>query len=87
MQLAGGAEVRAQRAEAGAQQFVGDGIVFQREVHAHEEQLRFGVAELVGIDDVTAVFGQKALDPQHDAALVEAGQGQDIFRSRHEKSP
>ncbi|KAF1858298.1 hypothetical protein Lal_00014799 [Lupinus albus] len=68
-------QVLAQRAEAGAQQFVGHRVVFQREVHAHEEQLRFRIAELGRVDDVAAVFGQKARDAQHDTAVVQAGQG------------
>jgi len=79
MQCAVRTQVLAQRAEAGAQQFVGHRVVFQREVDAHEEQLRFRIAELGRVDDVAAMFGQKTRDAQHDAAVVQAGQGQDIF--------
>ncbi|MNF11805.1 hypothetical protein D3C80_2131100 [compost metagenome] len=52
-------------------------------MHAHEEQLGFLVAELGGIEDVAAVFGQEAGDAVHNAALVQAGQGQDVFGMRH----
>jgi hypothetical protein len=52
-------------------------------VHAHEEQLRFRIAELGRIDDVAAVLGEETGHAQHDTALVEAGQGQDVFRMRH----
>jgi hypothetical protein len=52
-------------------------------MHAHEEQLRLRIAKLCGIDNVAAMFGQKAGNAVNDAALVVARQGEDVFRVRH----
>jgi hypothetical protein len=53
-------------------------------MHAHEEQLGLRIAKLRRVDDVAAVIGQEARDAMHDAALVQAGQGKNVFRVSHE---
>jgi hypothetical protein len=52
--------------------------------NAHEEQLGLRIAKLRRVDDVAAVIGQEARDAMHDAALVQAGQGKNVFRVSHE---
>jgi hypothetical protein len=52
-------------------------------VHAHEKQPRFSVAELRRVYDVATMVGQKARHAVHDTALVQAGQGKDVFWMRH----
>jgi hypothetical protein len=49
-------------------------------MNPHEKQLRLRVAELRRIDDVAAMFDQKAGYAMDDAALIETGQDKNIFR-------
>jgi hypothetical protein len=74
----------AQRRQALAQGAVRHARLLHHEMHAHEEQPGFGVAELGRVDDIAAVLGQETRHAVHDAALVEAGNGQDVFK-RHRR--
>jgi hypothetical protein len=52
-------------------------------VHAHEETLRFRVTKLGGIDDVAAMLGQESGYAMNNAALVVAGEREDVFWVSH----
>src|SRR3569833_2606037 len=54
-----------QYSELIAQLLRSDSIFFGREMHAHEEQARLGIAELRRIDDVAAMLGKKTENTQH----------------------
>ncbi len=54
----------------------------ERHLHAHEEQARRRVPELLRLGDVAAVLGQHARDGVHDPGAVGAGEGQHPF-GRH----
>lgn len=47
-------------------------------VHAHEEAVGHGVAELLQVQDVVLVGGEDARHGVHDAGLVRAGQREDV---------
>src|SRR5690606_36305677 len=48
------------------------------EVHPQEEPSRFGIAELLRVEDVAAVLEQQPRHAVDDAGAVGAGQGQDV---------
>jgi hypothetical protein len=48
-------------------------------MHAHEKALRFRVAELGGIDDVATMLSQESGNAMDNAALVLAGEREDVF--------
>src|SRR5215469_18521607 len=52
------------------------------EVDPHEEPALVRVAVLLAVDDVRRVLHQEAGDRVHDAGLVRAGQGEDVFQAR-----
>ena len=53
------------------------------EHHAHEELRRFDVRELLGVEDILAVMGEKGRHRRDDAGAIGTGQRQHILMIGH----
>jgi hypothetical protein len=53
------------------------------EDHPHEEFFCFDVVELLGVEDVLSIVGEKRRNRRNDAGTIRTGQRQDILRIGH----
>ena len=65
------------RSKAGLQRLQFDREIGGGEHHPHEEFFGLDVIELLGIQDVLSVVGEKGRHRGNDARAIRAGQGQD----------
>ena len=77
------AEAVGDRSEAGLQCRQFDREIGGGKYHPHEEFLGLDVVELLGVEDVLPVMGQKRRHRGDDAGAVRAGQGQDELMIGH----
>jgi hypothetical protein len=77
------AETLRDRGKPGLERRQLHGEIGRGEHHAHEELLGLDVVELLGIENVLSVVGQKGRHRRDDAGTIRTGQGQDILMIRH----
>ena len=77
------AEAVGDRGEAGLQRRQIDREIGGVEHHPHEEMAGLDVVELLGVEDVLPVMGQKRRHRGNDAGAIRTGQGQDELMVGH----
>ena len=71
------------RGKAGLQRRQFDREIGGGEHHPHEEFFGLDIVELLGVEDVLAVLGEKGRHRRDDAGTIGAGQGQDELMIGH----
>ena len=77
------AEAVGDRGKAGLQRLQFDREIGGGEHHPHEELVGLDVVELLGVQDVLPVMGEKGRHRGNDAGAIRAGQGQDELMIGH----
>ena len=71
------AEAIGDRGKTGLQRLQFDREISSGEYHPHEEFPGLDVVELLGVQDVLSIMGEKGRHRGHDSGAIRAGQGQD----------